>query len=98
MLELHTPVTLRAFHCIPVRSTNKIASITRRFGIRGRWQPNGCTGAGGINDSIRSHNQSHPPTIITINQPHQTTSATAHSSHITEVRHELHNSSYPDRP
>jgi hypothetical protein len=31
-----TPVALSAFHCIPVRSTNKIASIASRFGTRGR--------------------------------------------------------------
>jgi hypothetical protein len=38
---------LSAFHCIPVRSTNKIASIASRFATRGRWQPNGCGGGAG---------------------------------------------------
>jgi hypothetical protein len=30
------PVAFNAFHCIPVRSTNKIASIASRSGTRGR--------------------------------------------------------------
>jgi hypothetical protein len=57
-LDEQTPVASSAFHCIPVRSTNKIASIARRFGTRGRWHPSGCDGGAGNNGSIRSHNQS----------------------------------------
>ena len=34
-LEEQTPVAFSAFHCIPVRSTSKIASIASRSGTRG---------------------------------------------------------------
>ena len=34
--ELQIPVAFKAFHCIPVRSTSKIASIASRSGTRGR--------------------------------------------------------------
>ena len=56
-------VASKAFHCIPVRSTNKIAFMITRSGTRRRQHPSGCTGGGGINGAIRSHNQSgtrHP--------------------------------------
>jgi hypothetical protein len=39
-------VSSSAFHCMPVRSTSKMASIAARFATRGRWQPSGCTFAG----------------------------------------------------
>jgi hypothetical protein len=64
----HTPVAFSAFHCIPVRSTSKIASIASRSGTRGAWQPNGWNGSGGSNGSIRSHNQSgnrQPSSLLT---------------------------------
>ena len=48
----------KAFHCMPVRSTSRIASMTRRLGIRGRWQPSGWGGGGGSKGSIFSHSQS----------------------------------------
>jgi hypothetical protein len=51
-------VVFNAFHCIPVRSTNKIASIASRSGTRGRWHPNGCVGAAGNNLTTRLHSQS----------------------------------------
>ena len=57
-LEEQMPVTFKAFHCIPVRSTKRIASIASRSGTRGRWQPSGCEGGAGSSGSIRSHSQS----------------------------------------
>lgn len=47
-----------AFHCIPVRSTSRIASIAARFGTRGRWHPKGCGFGSGNSGSICSHNAS----------------------------------------
>ena len=35
-LDEQIPVAFKAFHCIPVRSTNRIASIASRSGTRGR--------------------------------------------------------------
>ena len=35
-LDEQIPVAFKAFHCIPVRSTNKIASIASRSGTRDR--------------------------------------------------------------
>ena len=46
------PVSLRAFHWHPVRSTKKMASIAARSGTRGLWQPSGCGGRGGSSGSI----------------------------------------------
>ena len=36
LLELQIPVARRAFHCMPVRNTNRMAFITRRSGMRAR--------------------------------------------------------------
>jgi len=61
------PVAFNAFHWQPVRKTKKIASIARRFGTRGRWQPSGCTGGGGSNGSISAHSSSeirHRSTLL----------------------------------
>jgi hypothetical protein len=66
--EEQIAVAFNAFHCIPVRNTNKIASIASRSGTRGRWQPSGCAGRSGSNGSIRSHNQSgirQPSSLLT---------------------------------
>jgi hypothetical protein len=52
------PVSLRAFHWHPVRSTKKIASIAERSGTRGLWQPSGCFGRGGSSGSILAHSAS----------------------------------------
>ena len=52
------PVSLRAFHWHPVRSTKKIASIAERSGTRGLWQPSGCFGRGGSSGSIFAHSAS----------------------------------------
>ena len=49
------PVSPRAFHWHPVRSTKKIASIAERSGTRGLWQPSGCFGRGGGSGSISAH-------------------------------------------
>ena len=67
-MELAIPVASSAFHCIPVRSTNRIAFMITRSGTRRRQQPSGCTGGGGITGAIRSHNQSgirHPSSLQT---------------------------------
>ena len=48
----HRPVAFNAFHCIPARATNKIASITRRLGTPRLCVPNGCTGGGGKSGSM----------------------------------------------
>jgi hypothetical protein len=52
------PVSLRAFHWHPVRSTKKIASIAARSGTRGLWQPSGCFGRGGSSGSILAQSTS----------------------------------------
>ncbi len=52
------PVSLRAFHWQPVRSTKKIASIAARSGTRGLWQPSGCFGRGGSIGSILAQSAS----------------------------------------
>lgn len=57
------PVSPRAFHWQPVRSTKKMASIAARSGTRGLWQPSGCFGRGGSSGSIAAHSASgrrHP--------------------------------------
>src|SRR5665811_820482 len=33
------PVTFRAFHCMPVRKTKRMAFMALRSGTLGRWQP-----------------------------------------------------------
>jgi len=61
-------VASRAFHCIPVRSTSRIAFMAWRSGTRGLWQPSGWAGLGGSSGSIRSHSQSgirHPSSRLT---------------------------------
>jgi hypothetical protein len=40
-LDEQIPVAFNAFHCIPVRSTSRIASIASRSGTRERCVPNG---------------------------------------------------------
>jgi hypothetical protein len=40
-LDEQIPVAFNAFHCIPVRSTSRIASIASRSGTRDRCVPNG---------------------------------------------------------
>ena len=52
------PVSRSAFHWQPVRSTKKIASIAKRSGTRGLWQPSGCFGRGGSSGSISAHSAS----------------------------------------
>jgi hypothetical protein len=52
------PVQSSAFHCMPVRSTSRIASIAARFGTRGRWHPKGCGFGAGSRGSICSHKAS----------------------------------------
>jgi len=52
------PVAFNAFHWQPVRKTKKIASMARRGGTGGLWQPSGCGFGGGSSGSMRSHNSS----------------------------------------
>lgn len=52
------PVAFSAFHWQPVRNTKKIASIARRSGTRGLWQPSGCGLPGGKSGSICAHSAS----------------------------------------
>jgi len=54
-LLVQMPVTFRAFHWHPLRSTNRIAFIASRLFTRGRWQPSGWGFPGGSNGSISSH-------------------------------------------
>jgi hypothetical protein len=49
------PVAFNACHCMPVRSTNKMASIALLSGTRGLWHPSGCSGRGGSSGSILVH-------------------------------------------
>lgn len=51
------PVAFRAVHWHPVRRTKQIASIARRFGTPGRWQPSGWEG-GGRSGSSFAHSTS----------------------------------------
>ena len=51
-------MALSAFHWQPVRSTKKIASIARRSGTRGLWQPKGCPGRSGSRGSISAQSAS----------------------------------------
>jgi hypothetical protein len=54
------PLAARAFHCMPVRNTRRMAFIALLSGTRGRWQPSGCGGGGrgGRRGSIFAHSQS----------------------------------------
>ena len=54
------PLAVRAFHCMPVRSTRRMAFIALLSGARRRWQPSGCGGGGwgGRRGSIFAHSQS----------------------------------------
>ena len=52
------PVAARAFHCMAVRSTRRMAFIALLSGTRARWQPSGCGGRGGRRGSIFAHSQS----------------------------------------
>ena len=51
-------MALKAFQCMPVRSTSKMAFMAARSGTRGLWHPSGCLGLGGSRGSICSHNSS----------------------------------------
>jgi hypothetical protein len=52
------PVAFRAFHCMPVRSTKRMASRALLSGTRGLWQPKGWGGRSGRRGSIFAHSQS----------------------------------------
>ena len=52
------PVAVSAFHCMPVRSTRRIAFMASLSATRGRWQPRGCGGRGGRRGSIFAHSHS----------------------------------------
>ncbi len=58
-----------AFHCIPVRSTNRTAFIASRSGFFGLWHPSGCgLPVFGSSGSINAHNTSgmrHPSSLFT---------------------------------
>src|SRR6185503_3137251 len=49
------PVAFGACHCIPVRSTNRMASMAALSGTLGLWHPSGCSGRGGNRGSIFAH-------------------------------------------
>ena len=62
------PVASSACHCMPVRSTSRMASMARLSGVRGLWQPSGCLGLGGSRGSSFAHNSSgirHPSSRFT---------------------------------
>ncbi len=52
------PVMFKAFHCMPVRKTSRMASMALLSGTRERWQPKGCEGRSGRRGSIFSHRES----------------------------------------
>jgi len=52
------PVAFNACHCIPVRSTSRVASMAFLSGTRGLWHPSGCSGRAGSRGSSLFHNSS----------------------------------------
>jgi hypothetical protein len=63
-------VAFKAFHCMPVRSTSRMASMALRSSPRGRWHPSGWLSRGtGMSGSSCTHNQSgilHPSSRATM--------------------------------
>lgn len=53
------PVAVKGFHCVPLSSTKRMASIALLSRTRVRWQSSsGCRGRGGRRGAVPSHDQS----------------------------------------